>query len=303
MQPPSIPALQAELSRHFGFRVPDAFARFIHHALAECSKDGAFDNWDFYRYYPRFGFNMPVEINYDSDRGEWTYTPNESYDSYYNYGLPPELCMFGSMDSLRFGFIVHDPSLQQPEWPVGKVSDREFGVIRYGDTTAQGWESLISLARAKDNPDQEELRKYEALEKLFNLHPRPEEIVAEVVGPGVGTYDGEKPSHAVPVIPPGWRHEPSSDGIGVLAPASMFASHELEELEDTDDAAQLIADGYHATALLALRETLWVNWHSGKEPFYEECALLMKDAYVKMGRPLFAHRVQQQINYMRKLGF
>jgi hypothetical protein len=309
MQTPSITELQTELTKHFGFRIPEAFAHFIKHALDENTKEDFFDYWSFFNYYHFFDFNMPVKIEYDWDKAAWTYTPNETYESYYDYGLPPELQMFGSIDSLRFAYIVHDPSLQYLDWPVGKVAEMDLGVIKYGDNTREGLESLISFAKHKykkfgqENESYaiEANEKFKLMEKVFGLDPS--RVVPEEQSQ---TYDaGERILRPVPVVPEGWHFEPSPDGIGVLAPAAMFAPdkpEELGDLEDTKEVKKLIRKGYYATALLVLRAHLWKNWH-GNDPFNEKCALLLQDVYMKMDRPAFAKRVQLQIDYARTLNF
>jgi hypothetical protein len=308
MQPPSISELQAELSRHFGFQVPEAFGQFIQHGIIESSKEGFFDYWTFFNYFHFFDFNMPVNMDYDTSTEKWTYTPNEKYEDYYCYGLPPELCMFGSIDSLRFGYIVHDPDLEMKDYPVGKVAEMDIGVISYGNNTVEGLENLVAVVKYKYRHFGQENESYaieakergEVLGKLFNFNADKEIVVAQEEK----TYDaGERILRAVPVIPEGWHYEPSSDGIGVLAPAAQFAPEKITEPEDTKEIKKAIKNGYYATALLALRETLWKNWHSNSDPFYEECAVLMQKVYKKMGRSKYAERVGVQIKYMKSLNF
>jgi hypothetical protein len=308
MLPPTLTELQTEFSKHFGFKVPLPFAQFIQHGIIESSKEGFFDYWTFFNYFHFFGFNMPVVIEYDSGKEQWTYTLNDKYESYYVYGLPPELCMFGSIDSLRFGYIVHDPNLEMEDYPIGKVAEQDLGVICYGNTTVSGLETLVAVTKYRHKHFSKENESYAieakergyVLAKLFGFNAEKEIVVAE----HEKTYDaGERKIRAVPTVPTGWHYESSSDGIGVMARKEQFAEHRVSILDDTEEVEGLIAQGYYGSALLALRETLWSNWHSNSDPFYEACAQLMKQVYIKMNRFKYAERVQLQINYMKGLGF
>jgi hypothetical protein len=304
MQLPSTDEVRVQLSAAYGFRIPFAFARLVHHAMEETTREGFFDYWTFFNYYHFFDFKMPVEVHYEEG---WKYVPDKTYEDYYTYGLPPELCMFGKMDSLRFGYIVHDPSLDCEEWPVGKVAENELGVIRYGNNTKEGLESFVAFARMRYRHFKQEgesyaieaNKRFEKLRGLFDLNLERDDLLTEYRE----TYDyGEKKVRAVPQIPAGWHFIQSVDGVGVLAPREMFAGHRIDNLEDTADVERLMQNGHYATALLALRNTLWPNWH-GSDEFYDECAVLMKECYLKMGRPLYAERVQGQIDYVKGLGF
>jgi hypothetical protein len=308
MLPPTLAELQTELSRHFGFKIPLAFAQFIQHGIVESSKEGFFDYWTFFNYFHFFDFNMPVTLEYDSGAGKWNYMPNAKYEDYYSYGLPPELCMFGSMDSLRYGYIVHDPNLEMEDYSIGKVAEMEHGVICYGNNTVSGLETLLAVTKYRYKHFGRENETYaieakergKVLAKLFGFDPEKEIVVP----PDEKTYDaGERKIRAVPSVPSGWHYETSLDGIGVLAPRAQFAEHRIAELEDTEEVEQLIEQGYYGSALLALRNTLWGKWHGNDDPFYEECALLMKKVYTKMNRLKYANRVQTQIDYMKGLNF
>ena len=91
------------------------------------------------------------------------------------------------------------------------------------------------------------------------------------------------------VIPEGWQHVPSSDGIGVLAPTALFHPAPLPALERRPDvsavldaASQHAADQFPATALWLLRECYFLSY--GAIELYRA----MVDAYQTLGRPSLA---------------
>jgi|GEM_PF-2378524 len=97
-----------------------------------------------------------------------------------------------------------------------------------------------------------------------------------------------------PAVPEGWRHMPSRDGIGVLAPASAFGeTPEVElghyaALAPVERAATLaLMKGFPATSLWLLREFFAHN-HGGDAVAARAALRLMAQAYRALQRPLLA---------------
>ena len=104
----------------------------------------------------------------------------------------------------------------------------------------------------------------------------------------------------VPVVPGGYRFEPTRDGVGVLAPADTFGDEHVAFVDALDApdqeaipaalslAERALGDGHPASALLVVRETLHGLW------FDDVASALhapMRRAYLALGRPVLAERV------------
>jgi hypothetical protein len=108
---------------------------------------------------------------------------------------------------------------------------------------------------------------------------------------------------------PGYRFEPSDDGVGVFAPAGAFAEYSAHFLPRgernspavEDSIANSIADvqshldaGYPASALLALRKTYRsakARYHVDEDNLIDCAFPLWHRCYVDLGRPLLAESV------------
>lgn len=89
-----------------------------------------------------------------------------------------------------------------------------------------------------------------------------------------------------------WKHEPSSDGVGVLAQSSMFSPYQVavrsNDVETTLKwSERLSAEGFEATSLLILRECYWQVWAANRDDAVTLCRAMMK-SYIALGRPVFA---------------
>ena len=97
-----------------------------------------------------------------------------------------------------------------------------------------------------------------------------------------------------PAVPEGWRHEPTRDGIGVLAPAEAFGDAPsldvgyYAELGPVERAATVaLMKGHPATSLQLLREFFAHN-HHGDAVAARATLRLMAQAYRSLDRPLLA---------------
>jgi hypothetical protein len=98
------------------------------------------------------------------------------------------------------------------------------------------------------------------------------------------------------VIPEGWRHVPSADGIGVLAPAALFHPAPLPALKRRPDvgavfdaALQHAADHFPASALWLLREGYFLSYGA------IELRGAIIDAYLALARPSLAAVVSRRM--------
>ena len=172
---------------------------------------------------------------------------------------PPELFVFGSpgVDGVHYGFVVHTPEVSP--YPLGALNpmDSAGGVRALGAT--------------------------------------PDELTALMgpTGSGASVFDPGWPVIA-PKVPAGWRHVPTSDGIGVLAPHEAFGERpEIDlghyaVLAPVERAAtRALMQGHAATSLWVLRE-FFANNHSGDAVSARASLRLMAQAYRALDRPLLA---------------
>jgi len=172
---------------------------------------------------------------------------------------PPELFVFGSpgVDGIHYGFLVHAPELSPYPLAALNPMNTEEGVRALGAT---------------------------AEERAALLGPRRSQ------GP---VFDPAWPS-IEPAVPEGWRHQPTRDGVGVLAPERSFGDPPSVEvghyaaLAPVERAATVaIMQGFPATSLWLLRE-FFANNHHGDTVSTRAALRLMAQAYRALGRPLLA---------------
>jgi hypothetical protein len=92
-----------------------------------------------------------------------------------------------------------------------------------------------------------------------------------------------------PRVPNGWRFEPTDDGVGVLAPASAFASGPFttdgldSEASTVARAKEHLAASHPASALLTVKNGVYED---ALNPLVE----LAREAYLALGRAALAQR-------------
>lgn len=172
---------------------------------------------------------------------------------------PPELFVFGSpgVDGIHYGFIVHAPELSPYPLAALNPTDTAAGVRALGATDHE----TAALRR-------------------------PGHSEAPVFDPAWPVVE--------PSVPDGWRHVPTSDGIGVLAPEHAFGDEPSVDvgyysaLAPVERAATIaLMQGHAATSLWLLREFL-ANNHDGDAVSARAVLRLMAQAYRALDRPLLA---------------
>ena len=113
------------------------------------------------------------------------------------------------------------------------------GVYMLGATTYEAVETQISFnMRCAHEDDWQFLfaldRWPEVSRRLAALGIVPDPSKAD------RNYDGEHGRPVLPAVPEGWRHIPSADGVGVLAPASQFHPSFPHVLDDPSSPASAL---------------------------------------------------------------
>jgi hypothetical protein len=227
---------------------------------------------------------------------------------------PCEFFAFASpqVDGIDYGFVVHAPELPQEDFLVCELDPKDMvrGLRLLGKNFGEGLETLLSRglsSRKKDaNVWEQVTRGYQvnpeiiinrmsALATHLGLYPDAKKTKSKI-------FDSNGPEPK-PTVPKGWKHVPSIDGVGVLAPALFFGEYqeELKELDTTyecdaepiiDFANRALQDGYPASALLVLRDALFQNAYV--EKVAKELVAPTKEAYLALNRPLFAALIEER---------
>jgi hypothetical protein len=278
----SAPPFDAEnLAYTFGFPVPPPFVTLLN-ALCEGCGSGA------------------AAFERVEDALGWHLTDHESLDG---YGLsPPELFPFAAtgVDGGHFGYVIHAPELPATDYPVGRFepSDHDEGVYLLGATTFEAFETQLSFEMRHD-------LKFGRFQSAFSSEWWPEvaaklralRIEPEPAKAGRNYENGNGKPVSPSIIPEGWRHVPSADGIGVLAPAALFHPAPLPTLERRPDVGAVLgaalrhaADHFPASALWLLREGYFLSYGA------MEWRGAMIDAYQALARPSLAAVVSRRMD-------
>jgi hypothetical protein len=261
---------QTSLSKKLGFNVPVKFAEFLQSA------------------YEISGNNWEETVNW---LGETIgFYPSLPYDR--DPQTPPELFPIANMgvDGVHYGYVIHAPELPRSDYPMGEYCPIDSGgVFLLGENTATALENMLSWQLDYNISKEKDVLR---LSRLLHLKPAPQKANRRYGPDGNGLP-------IRPEIPEGWQYVPSTDGIGVLAPSSAFASktHVLPEntgrafLENAD---QAIERDFLGTALFYLREGFWK--FSANFDMVEEFSDRMTKVYRLLGREILACAVEEKWN-------
>lgn len=197
---------------------------------------------------------------------------------------PMEIVPFGHNggDGLHYGWAVLAPELDLDDHPCVSFAPVDDHAVWLGDNTKQALESLLvgSMAswqawgRTQGQTSPADDPRWTELCRALGLRP-------DIGSPDITA--GARSSRAIrPTVFPGWRYEPTDDGIGVLAEAAAFAPivSSWDDDEVIAHARELLAAGYPASALCVL-----------KAPYPDrEAVETMRDAYQALGRTLHVER-------------
>lgn len=229
----------------------------------------------------------------------------EACDSGRYPGVPPEFFPFARLgqDGIYYGYVIHAPELSiNPSIGIFDPIPCEGceGVKLLGNNFEDALDKLLSEALEFYSTD-EELQTIDAIASFLNVQPNLDKRNPRYM---------EYHDSILPVIPPGWHYEPSSDGIGVLAPHEAFIpnsptceswSFDVSQgkgypiIQDVEAALQFTEECFErnapASALFVLRE---LYWRSGDERLFIQSKELWKNAYSQLGRPLLSNVVEQE---------
>jgi hypothetical protein len=224
--------------------------------------------------------------------------------------LPFEFLPFGWQggDALQYGHLVHAPELEHDELPVGSFSPADdAGVVWLGDDTRGALQNLVSthLRIAAEDPEWGGSVEDYLANRVVVAFCRKFRIRLEPAPDGTLTYGGRSDRSIVPAIPPGWRYEPTSNRVGVLAKEDAFDPSDKPRryrrgrlAPFVERAAKLLGRGFPASALRQLYE---VHEAASVDVAGEGGVVLrcMRDAYEALGREGLARRVERYIDTSR----
>ena len=272
---PTVAPTKQSLSDAFGFAVPPAFVEVVLIAWHEskskldisCFFDDAFGGF-------RFG---AAELRY--------------------HQTPAEFFPVGTMgvDGVHYGYVVHAPELDQSDYPMGELCPMdEGGVFLLGTDTTDGFSNLVSSAPDYAESDEESVRGIRLLSERLGFGPESGESAGRYGPDGNGI-------EITPVIPEGWHHLRTMDGIGVLAPRSQFQDTAIPATDRyrtpcqhyVTGAEQASRRGFHGTALAYLREAYWHHWT--EDGVRASVLGMMAQEYAALGRPSLADVVTKYV--------
>ena len=283
----TVSEVQDWLTQVYGFPVPELFARFVQ-TVSTFMEEGYENPYDY------LGWELSPAQCLGSKK-----TGSTGHKIAKRYPLTPiELFSFGwsGADGEHYGYLIHAPELNQTDNPIveyGPMND--FGMNLIGKDTQSGLEGLLSLVLEFEYA--KALHKHNELSAILGLYPSMEKA---------SWYQNYRTF--APLVPEDWRYEPSSDKVGVLAPAEKFSPehdiaiaqlnyrqkpHHILPQEILETAQNFLSEGYPATALAIIRECYWQRSDADN---YSQYAPLWQQAYIDLDRQLLADTVDDLIH-------
>jgi hypothetical protein len=274
------------------FRVPSTFVRLWEYLLDgyEPAQDGP-QSWDIQRYARKRGAGLLPEL---ATLSGFAVPVPDSLD----HEEPMELVQFAHAgDTLQYAWVVLAPELDLDDHPCVSYQAETDDLVWLGDDTRQALENALVGRLTRHLSEQERLRRRAAV-PVEKLGPSPLDdpwwsplcqalqLRPDIVSPQ-RTWKARWDREIQPTVPPGWRYEPVSGGVGVLAEADAFAPQPFTVdpdwygEESATHAQRALLDGHPATALCIVKET-----HVGEPGVVET----MRAAYQALGRTQHVER-------------
>lgn len=196
-------------------------------------------------------------------------------------------------DGLHFDWVVHAPELDEDDFPMVSFSHvDENGAAWLGDDTAEGLANLLVAHHsgwAQYTPDDLDPSLDPLWRTLVDAIGREPDLASAHILEG-----GRSERTLVPRVPNGYRFEPGSDGIGVLARADAFgdvdvASPPSPAIATLDDARRLFDAGAFAGALVRLKQLRGLRRRADEPTVVEHMAA----CYDGLGRTMHARRARR----------
>lgn len=278
-----------QISEEYGFAVPDAFVTVVQLAYQYEPDGRERERRNPISYDPRFFYEEVCNL---------ILGPDCRYQQ-----TPPELFPIGNMgvDGVHYGYIIHAPELERTEYPIGELCPMDSGgVFLVGNDTREAFDNLLSWSLMYWQDKGVEADRIEDLRNRVNVISRALQISPDAAK-GLSRYGSD--GNGWPILPEtaeGWRHELTSDGIGVLAEKAAFAPGEFLLPAPYADAGDYLAGGnealsagFPATALAWFREGFWYSWTA--KPSVGPLAEGMCECYRRLGRPRLADIAERNV--------
>jgi hypothetical protein len=209
---------------------------------------------------------------------------------------PPEMFIFGwgGCDGVHYGHVNRAPEIAADDLPFAECVPAGKAIGFVGATAHDTWSILVTEA-------------IENGEDVVDLLPGDDELAgleaARLVARELRLDENDGYGQPVPVVvPPGYRHVPTLDGIGVLAPVDSFHGPAEDEFvvpgeRDVDHAAVLTAARRHLQSHPASALVHYKNYFCS---FPENVAPLeeMAACYERLGRAQLAAHVRMSAESM-----
>ena len=196
--------------------------------------------------------------------------------------------------------MIHAPELVASDYPIARFEPMDSGrVYLLGTSTFEAVETHLST-KMRD-AQQYNWESPLSHEWWPQVSARLTELgIVPDPGKAGRNYDRGHGKLVLPTVPEGWRHDPSSDGVGVLAPVEKFDPACSYSMADRPNASSTLeaasrhaTDGFPATALWLLRECYWHTWAPVGDETVAVCRA-MADLYRSLGRPSLATVVERR---------
>jgi hypothetical protein len=295
----SLPTRES-LSKEYGFEVPDAFVTVVRLATegeSQAPKGGLRGLFAGIRAPARKQDEDPA-LFYE-DVCNLILKPNFRYQQ-----TPPELFPIGNMgvDGVHYGYVIRAPEIPMPDYPMGQLCPIDGdGVQLLGRDTREAFENMLSFGMESRRECEDEFepgeikafrRRVAAISSALQISPHPSKA-SRRYGPG---GNGQP---VLPEVPIGWRHAPTSDGVGVLAGSELFGADGLTMPDPNDPSAfvdqgqRALETGFPAAALAYFREGYWHCWTD--QEWVQPLAQRMSECYRRLGRPSLAEVLERNV--------
>jgi hypothetical protein len=222
----------------------------------------------------------------------------------YDYETAPiELFAFMNTggDGEAYGYVLHAPERELRDYPMASfIPGEDSGLVSIGGSTLAGFENLLSLYRSRQSSAGPLSKDELAWMRKLGLEPgaRKARLVRKL---SRGRYVRPEPE-----VPRGWRYVMTSDGAGVLAPASKFDPKRPHCWRQRPEPAVLVTaaeeamnGGFFATALYQLKEAWWLHGLQLEPGERAELKKRLCVVYRRLGRALLARRLEARFGWLK----
>jgi hypothetical protein len=194
---------------------------------------------------------------------------------------------------LQYGWAVLAEELGERDFPCVAWAPSDDAATWLGDDTQQALETLMvgavrswaHFGREGESPDSEP--EWADLCACVGLSPDLSDLTI-----GAGARVPRKVRAMRPLVPTGYHYVETSDGLGVLAPDSLFGGTRVHvnsawfEDDHIAHARRHLDEGNAAAALVVLKATRYEN------PHYAPTVIAMRDVYRQLSRPLMVAQTE-----------